>query len=165
MFNKIFSKENIKWLIVGFIIMALFVFVFAFGVWIGGEKARFSSNWADNYHKNFAGPQNGFNQNWRNMPGGEFINAHGLFGEVIKIDANSFVIKGRENMENVVIVNQDTIIKRLSDNIQLKDLKVGEFVVIIGSPNNSGQIEAKLIRIMPQQTSMAPGAFNPINFR
>jgi hypothetical protein len=147
--NKIFSKGNIKWLIVGFMIMALFVLVFAFGVWIGNEKAKFSYNWADNYHKNFAGPQNGFSQNWRDMPGGDFINAHGVFGEVIKIDENSFVIRGRENIENIIIVSQDTVIKRLSSDIKLKDLKIGEFVVIIGSPNNSGQIEAKLIRIMP----------------
>jgi len=147
--NKIFSKENIKWLIVGFIIMALFVLVFAFGAWVGGEKAKFSCNWADNYHKNFAGPQNGFGQNWQDMPGGDFINGHGVFGEIIKIDENSLVVGGKENMENIIIINKDTTIQRFRDDIKLTDLKLGEFVVIIGSPNDSGQIEAKLIRIMP----------------
>lgn len=147
--NKIFSKENTKWLIMGFVVMALLVLVFAFGVWVGNEKAKFSFNWADNYHKNFAGPQNGFNKDWRDMPGGDFINAHGVFGEIIKMDKNSFVIKGKENIENIIIIDQDTVIRRLSDNIKLQDLKVGEFVVVIGSPNNSGQIEAKLIRVMP----------------
>jgi hypothetical protein len=147
--NKIFSKENVKWLIVGFIIMALFVLIFAFGVWIGGEKARFSSDWADNYHKNFAGPQSGFNQNWQDMPGGDFINGHGVFGEIIKIDEGSFIIKGKENMENIIIVGKDTMIQRFRDDIKLTDLRVGEFVVVIGSPNDSGQIEAKLIRILP----------------
>jgi hypothetical protein len=160
--NKIFSKENIKWLITSFVIIALFFLIFAFGVQIGDRKARFSCDWANNYQNNFAGPRDGFGQPWQNLPGGDFINANGVFGEIIKINENDFIIKGKGGIENIIIINQDTTIQRFRDNIGLKDLKIGEFVVVIGSPNKSGQIEAKLIRVLPPgpTTMQLPRNFN-----
>ena len=34
---------------------------FSAGVHVGYRKAGFSEGWGDNYHRNFAGPNNGFN--------------------------------------------------------------------------------------------------------
>jgi hypothetical protein len=47
----------------------------------------------------------------------------------------------------------DTEIRRFKDVIQLNDLKVNEPIVVIGEPNDSGQIIAKFIRMMPFPSS------------
>ena len=37
----------------------------------------------------------------------------------------------------------------MGNNLTIKDLKIDDFVVVIGTPDEQGQIEAKFIRIMP----------------
>ena len=38
----------------------------------------------------------------------------------------------------------------MRDEIKISDLKIGDFIVVIGSPNTDGQVEAKFIRLMPE---------------
>jgi len=91
---------------------------------------------------------------------GDFIEGHGTFGEIIKINNSDLVIRGREDIEKVVNITKDTIIKNRRETIKKENLKVGNQIVVIGSPNEQGQIEAELIRLMPlpKETS-----FNPDN--
>ena len=144
--NKKINSDALKWVIAGLIGFIVLFLTFGAGVKVGALKARYSYKWAENYHKNFGGPKSGFINNWRRFPVGDFINGHGSFGEIIEIKDSSFVIKGRENIEKVVIINKDTVITKSRETIK-DGLKVGDNVVIIGSPNEAGQIEAKLIRI------------------
>jgi len=145
--SKKMNYDTIKWIIIGLAGFVLIVLIFSIGMFVGGMKVRFSYRWAEEYHKNFAGPQVGFFGDWKqNLPGGDFIESHGIFGEIIELNNSGFVIKGRENIEIVIITMDDTVIKR--GGVRIKNgLKIGDTVVIIGSPNNQGQIEAKLIRI------------------
>ena len=70
-------------------------------------------------------------------------------------------------MEKIILVSDATIIKRFQDTIKLADLKVDDYIVVIGEPNNAGQIEAKLIRLMPPEPKNAlPKPFpSPMHFR
>jgi hypothetical protein len=124
-------------------------------------KARFSYSWAESYHKNFAGPREGFFGDWRNPPPlpGDFIESHGTFGEIIKVNDSDFVIKGRDNIEKLIIIKEDTVIEKGKITIKKDELKVGNQVVIIGSPNEQGQIEAKLIRIFNGEDIKTPPSF------
>ncbi|MDP2934681.1 MAG: hypothetical protein Q8N59_02885 [bacterium] len=155
--NKKSHRDLLKWIIVGIVIFVYSVCVFGTGVFVGGTKARFSYRWAENYHRNFGGPGNGFMRDLRmSPPNNEFIEGHGTFGQIIKIGDSDFVIKGQENVEKVVIINKDTVITIGRQTITKADLKVGEQVVVIGSPNDAGQIEAKLIRVFDGSTMMGP---------
>ena len=133
-------------IIAGFVVLAL---VFGAGIFVGGMKARFSYRWAENYHQNFAGPRNGFMGDWRNFPSApeNFIESHGTFGEIIKINGSDFVIKGQNDMEKVIVINENTVIEKGRTAIKKDELKVGDSIVVIGSSNDKGQIEAKLIRL------------------
>ncbi len=150
--NLFKSKNDVfKWIIVGLAIFVVVVLIFGAGVFVGEMKARFSYRWAENYHKNFGGPQGGF---MGGLPGNfpppsDFIEGHGTFGEIIKINDSDFVIKGEDDVEKIVIIGNETIMNAGRKTIQKDDLKVGDHAVIIGSPNENGQIEAKLVRIMP----------------
>ena len=140
--------DILKIIIYGLIGLIVAVLIFGAGVKVGGLKARYAYRWADNYHKNFAGPNRGFMMgDWRDLTKEDFMEAHGIFGEIIEINEKDFVIKGRKNTENVILTAPDTVIKNGRETIEKSGLKTGDRVVVIGSPNEQGQIEAKLIRI------------------
>jgi hypothetical protein len=145
--KKIFENPDVlKGVLIclgGFVALIL---VFGAGVKVGEIKARYSYRWAENYHKNFAGPRGGFmGGDWRKMPRSEFMEAHGAFGEIIELKDNGFVIKGRGDTEKLIVITSDTVIKIGMETVE-DGLKIGDRVVVIGSPNSEGQIEAKLIR-------------------
>jgi len=155
--GKKIRSDVLKWIIIGLVVFAIIILIFSAGMFVGGMKAKFSYSWAENYHKNFAGPRDGFLGDWRSFPPpGGFIEGHGTFGEVIKINDSDFVIKGQGDVEKLIIINQSTIIKRGMDTIKKEDLKIGDIVVVIGSPNGEGQIEAKLIRIFNEEGMKGP---------
>ena len=147
------ERDILKWVLVGLVVFIVLALVFKIGMFVGEKKAQFSFRWAENYHKMFAGPKAGFLGNLRMPPFSEFIEGHGTVGEIIKIEGNNLVVKGRGDVEKLILVNEKTIIKSGFKNIKVSDLKIGDIIVIIGSPNEKGQIEAKLIRVFPPKTS------------
>lgn len=158
-FNKYFQSKGflaITWIIATVIIVLV---VFTVGMFIGYKKADFSYRWGENYHRNFAGPRGGFMINLGGFPGNDFIEAHGIFGQILKIDGSSLIVNDRGNTEKIVLIKDDTVINRQRENIKISDLKIDDYIVVIGNPNSEGQIEAKLIRIMPAPPTGAP---NPL---
>ncbi|MFA5076108.1 MAG: hypothetical protein WC480_01685 [Patescibacteria group bacterium] len=143
--DKIFQSKVFKGLIIGLGVLIILLLVFKAGMVVGIKKADFSCRWSDNYHRNFGGPQGGFLGGFDDR---NFMDAHGVFGQIIKIDGQTLIIKGPDNVEKIVLLDGASIM-RGKDNIQPTELKIDDPIVVIGSPNNDGQIEAKLIRIMP----------------
>jgi len=144
-------KEIIKsrlYIVVILSLAAIMVLVLTFGVgmYAGFHKARFSYKWGENYHQNFGGPRGGF---FENFGGKDLIDANGVAGQIIKINNSTLVIKGRDNVEKIVLVKEDIVIRRLTETIKLSDLKIDDNIVVIGEPNDQGQIEAKFIRALP----------------
>ena len=138
-------------------VMAVICLVFGGGMYVGYHKARFSYQWGENYHKNFGGPRSGF---MGDFGGKDLIDANGVAGQIIKIDPSTssgqvpmLVIKGRDNIEKIVAIKEDTVIRRLNETVKLSDLKINDFVVVIGEPNENGQIEAKFLRTIPASAS------------
>ncbi len=158
--KKPLNPDILKWAVAGLLGFVIIVFVFGVGIWVGTEKARFSYGWAESYHKNFGGPKTGFLGNWREFPAGDFIEGHGSFGEIIGINNDNIVVKDRGNTEKIILLKENTTIERFRDTIKPEELKVGDFIVVIGSPNDSGQIEAELIRVLPAPQSFLPPESN-----
>jgi len=135
--------------------LALLVGVFIGGVALGLRKARFSNDWSDNYQRNFVGPRGGPLGVMRGWGGYDFMDAHGTAGTIIKIVAGAsadqaiLTIKDANNTEKSVVANVQTTIQQFRQTIKLTDLKDGVNVVVIGEPDNQGQIEAKFIRLLP----------------
>jgi len=144
--NKIFQSKAFKIIIWTFAALAIILLIFEAGLVVGYKKANFSFQWGENYHLNFGGPRGGFLEDAR---GRDLIDAHGIAGKIIKIETSTMIIGGRDNVEKIVNLNDDTAIMRFHEQIKPADLKIGDLVVIIGDPNSSGQINAKFVRIMP----------------
>lgn len=141
--SKIFGIVILS--ITGLIVLC---FVFGLGVSVGTRRADFSYKWAEQYHNNFAGPVQGFFESILD-PQTEFIDSSGVIGQVIKIDGATLTIKGSDNVEKIIIAGKETLIMCQRQKLKLSELKSGDSVVIVGEPNNNGQVEADLIRIMP----------------
>ena len=161
MYREYFKSHKYKvlLLVIGFIIVGLGSF--AIGLRVGFDKARFSYKWGENYERNFIGPKQGNFQGGFDGPGrmigagrggfgmmGEgFRNGHGIGGDIISISDSSLVIKDELNNENKVNVTDKTIIKMFGEDLKLSGLKQDQRVVVMGRPNDSGSIDALLIRV------------------
>lgn len=144
-FSSFFKSKKfyiITWSVAGVIILLL---TFKVGVIVGYKKASFSYRWGENYHRNFAGPGKGF---LHDVADRNFIESHGTFGQIIKKDGTTLVVRSREMIEKIITIANDTVIRSGRDTATLNDLNVNDYIVIIGAPNTEGQIEAKFIRIM-----------------
>jgi len=143
--SKYFKTATIT---IGIILIALISF--AIGMDVGFHKAKFSYNWGDNYERNFVGPHMpppgpmGYFQDFQDR---EFRNAHGVSGEIISIADNSILIKDRDDKENTVSIDENTIIKKRQENLDLSGLKQGDKIVVVGRPGDNGMIKADIIRV------------------
>jgi len=127
---------------------------FKAGEFVGFRKASFSYRWGENYYRSFTGPRGGF---FGELGGRDFMMGHGTSGTIVKVATSTLVVQDRDNAEKVILITKNTVVNRFRDTIPASDLKENDNVVIIGSPNDAGQIEAKLIRVLPPPG--VPGAF------
>ncbi|MFA7208826.1 MAG: hypothetical protein WC120_00925 [Parcubacteria group bacterium] len=137
---------------------------FGTGVAVGLHKARFSSDFGRNYERNFMGGRfdgvpgpmggPGFfdgskypDKMMRQLEGRDLRNGHGLAGTVISVIDNNIIVKDKDNKESTVAVNDKTLIKSRQDDLKVGDLKTDDQIVVIGSPDDNGVINASLIRV------------------
>lgn len=144
--DDLLESKIFKVIILSIATFIVFIFVFGLGVCVGEKRAEFAFRWAEEYHNNFAGPKQGF---FGDMAGRQFMDANGLFGQIIKINGQALTVKGANDTEGNILITEKTTIITQKQKIELADLKIGDNVVVIGEPDGKGQIEANLIRVMP----------------
>ena len=100
----------------------------------------------DNYYRAFGQRDNRFMQGLygRDLPG-----ANGAVGKIVSISLPTIVVASRDGVEKDIVVGTSTVLRRFMDTVSPSDLKVEDFIVVIGSPNGQGQIEARFVRVMP----------------
>lgn len=137
---------------IGVVILAFLIF--SAGVAVGFHKAAFGRAWGEHYNENFGMGHKGGSKG--DMWGGGimgmgdyFPNAHGAIGKIIKIELPNIIVQDKDKTEKVILISGDTQIQKGRVGVPSTDLKIDDFVVIIGTPNEQGVIMAKLIRIFP----------------
>lgn len=151
---EFFQNKKIKWVMIGLGALAVLLLVFQLGLYVGYRKATFTFRWGDSYHRVFGGPKEGF---LRNFGGRELINGHGTVGDILSITGQSMVIKGPDNVEKVVSISDSTVIRKGWQNLKFTDLKVGDRVVVIGSPKDDGSVSANFIRVFDSDQAIGIG--------
>jgi hypothetical protein len=141
-----------KWLLMGLGGFIVLLLVFQLGMFVGYRKANFTFRWGDNYHRMFGGPQGGF---MRDFAGRDFTSGHGVAGQVVQVEDGLLIIKGSDEIEKIVTVKPETIIRRGRQTIKLSDLKIDDRLVVIGVPQDDGSIEARIIRLF-DSTDLSP---------
>lgn len=157
------ESKNFKKLIYAIGIVFIIFLIFQLGMIVGFRSASFSNDWGNNYERNF-GPIHKtpplVKDNLRDLP-----NAHGAIGKIIKIEFPNIVVLDKDQTEKVVVIKDDTNILERKDKITENSLIVDQFIIVIGNPNDQGQIEAKLIRIIPspEEINLNMSEFNNKN--
>lgn len=124
---------------VGFLLIA--GIIFEAGVLVGLHKGGFSGQVGDNYERTF-GPRSG-------EPGMGLPNPHGAFGKIVTVTLPTFTVENDGMPEEIVRVASDTIVRNGRDTVDASKLTVGSYVIVLGAPSNAGDVDAKLIRIVP----------------
>src|ERR1035437_9156028 len=131
---------------IGIIIVVMLIF--EGGIVVGFHKASFGENWGENYSENF-----GFGAQEGNMTGtgmlGYSPNGDGAIGKILKIALPGIIVQDRDNTEKALLVNINTKVQKGRNTVLITDLQVDDYVVVIGSPDAKGVIDAKFIRIIP----------------
>jgi hypothetical protein len=149
-FKELAESKSFRGILMGIGISVVLLLVFQAGMFVGFRKAAFSYKFGDNYYRAFGdrGPKP-FEGKFRDG----LIEGHGVVGKIVSIKLPTFVVSGPDELEKVIVINDDTRIRRFDDTLKDTDLKVDDFTVILGNPNESSQIEAKLIRVLPPPPS------------
>jgi len=121
---------------------------FSLGVNVGERKARHMDGWAENYGRMFP-PRIGFPGDMPFAPP-PMPDSHGVFGKVISVSGQDVVVQGQDGVEQNVLVTSSTDIRLGRDQAKVTDIKPDEGASVFGTPNDKGQIEARLIRLMSQ---------------
>ncbi len=162
-YKNLFQSKNFSRLlwIIGILIIVLVIF--HAGILVGYHRAEFSFRGGENYYQNFGGRRGNFLMGMHHDQ--DFSNSHGAIGKIVKIDtpSSTFVIEDQDKVEKIIDIAGDTAIRRFRDDIKLADLKINDFVVVIGSPNDAGQIKAQVVRVMPAPPEFFMGAGTSTN--
>lgn len=156
--NNFFQSKNFKKVLYGVGIAIAVLLIFQAGMFVGYKKASFSYRWGDNYYRTFGGHRGGermmIGRMMDSFRGKDFTNSSGAIGKIVNINLPALTIENSDGIEKMILIADDTVIRRFRERVKTNGLKIGDFVVVIGAPNNNAQVEAKIVRIMP----------NPENF-
>ena len=137
--------QNVLWVVGG---VALALGIFQAGVFVGFTKARFSLGAGDRYYHSIFGPE----QSHMGIPGPEFPGGHGALGKIIRIDQTGLVIADQSNIEKIVTIDKNTVIKQDHNIVSASSLSENESVIVFGVPDqDDNSIKALFIRILPNQ--------------
>jgi hypothetical protein len=155
--SNIFFQSKAFKIAVAVIGLLVVVFVsFGVGVLVGYNKAQFSCSWGDNYRHNFGGnrlmPEFFGTAGPAGAPGTPpnpgFISGHGAFGSILDVTSSSIAVSGEDGVERTANISSSTILREDGGSIEIDDLRVGDHIVVIGSPDSQGQINATFVRVL-----------------
>lgn len=157
--TRIHPSKPVRSLVITLAILVAILAIFGFGMVAGYEKARFSGRFGDQYQRMFVDGRGKFSVSSRgpgmmampeveSLPGG-----HGAVGEIVNVSLPQIVVAGPDNLERIALIGDDTLIRRFRESASVSDLQAGETVVILGSPDGDGRIQAKLVRILPHSAA------------
>ncbi len=147
------KSASFKGILIGLCIAIAALIIFQAGITVGERRSTFARHFGDSFERNFRNPRDdGFAR--RKLPGGsDMPGGHGAVGEIVSIALPQIIVAGQDKFEKTVVVGGSTEIREFRDTLKADELKVGNFIIVLGSPNDNGEIEAKLIRLLP-----SPGA-------
>jgi hypothetical protein len=80
-----------------------------------------------------------------------FLTGHGAVGKITQIEAATITLQTRDGATQTILTDNQTRFDRGGTKLtklNLRDLKVGDQIIVTGAPNAQGQIKAKLIRVL-----------------
>lgn len=145
-FLKIPKTKTLLWILCSILVVLV---AFGLGVVVGYRRAVFASGWSENYYHNFydMSPDHGFFMTGIGSGASQPFNPHGVAGEVVDIGSSTLSVQDADGEAQSVFVASATPIREMNGSILFTAIQIGDHVTIIGQPNDSGQVEARFIRV------------------
>ncbi len=134
-------------------VVLIAIFVFSLGMAVGFFKGQFSERWDKHYMEVLGGPRSPlsvFSDRDDRAP-----TPHGTAGQIISYNNGQIMVKGPGDIEDVVIISPNTVIRQAHQQGTTTDIKSGSWITAIGLPDESGRLVASFIRIMPPPPNYA----------
>jgi hypothetical protein len=135
------GKKSMK-LLGGLIVLLV---VFQAGVFVGFHKASIGFGFDEHAFRAY---REHFHRGPMGMPLDDFPEAHGALGRVILVSLPTLIVEEKGNTK-IVRIGERTVVRRGHDKVSPTNIAPEDFVVVIGSPNDMSEIDAKFIRILP----------------
>lgn len=159
--KKLYFYKELRVIAYIFGVLCIAGVIFQVGVFIGYHKANFGREWGDHYRNNFGMERP---DSFKGMIHGKLPSSHGALGKVLKVSLPTFIVQDKDGTEKTILINEKTLIRLGMQNASSSSLTSDNLVIVFGEPTNQGQIEAKLIRIMPSGFDMSTSSRNHMMF-
>ena len=150
------KSESFRGVLIGVVVVIVALVIFQAGMVIGGRKTSFACRFGENFERNFRDSRGGNFFRMPGGPGGNIPSGHGAVGKIVSIALPNVVVADPDNLEKTLILGEKTLIRQFQKELKPSDLKVGDNIVTLGTPNENGQIEAQLIRLLPPSVNQLP---------
>ncbi len=148
--NNFFQNNKSQRIILILAIIVIALGLFEAGHELGYRKGSFSRQWDERQYRQFSNSRSPFSPF---MMMGQEPNPHGAIGQIITKNPPRLIVQGQNKIEEIIVFDDKTSIRKFRDNASTSDLIVGANIVVFGEPNDDGEIKARLIRIMPDANS------------
>ncbi len=145
--HSTFESKTLRRVLIALLAIISVLVVFQAGVVVGRHEAGFAYRFGDSYYRVFrSGEDRGMpmGSSFFNLPGG-----NGAFGKIIKVSLPTFLVEEPRGEEKVVLLNASTTIRSGEQIISSSTLAEDDYVVVIGNPNDSSQVVARFVRVLP----------------
>lgn len=145
-----FQNNKFQKIILILAIIIVILGIFQLGFQFGYRHGSFSRQWDERTFNQFGQGRTSFSPY---MMMGGMPNPHGAFGQIISNQLPKLIVQDGDRDESIIILDKNTAIRKQRSIGSTSDLTVGAEIVTFGDPNDNGEIKARLIRIMPANTS------------
>ncbi|MCL4208415.1 hypothetical protein KJZ63_02150 [Patescibacteria group bacterium] len=80
-------------------------------------------------------------------------------GEIIAVDGQSLTIKSQDGSTKIVLLSDKTTVNKTEAGAT-SDLKTGESIMVVGTPNQDGSLTAQVINLGERLTKVVPQTTN-----
>lgn len=142
------KTKSLLWTLCGVLVILI---VFGLGIAVGYHRAIFASGYGENYYRNFY--QGPFTGPMASIPGPPPMNMHGVAGEVLDVSSGTLSVRDLGGNEQSVLILPGTAIREMNNNIPENEIQPDDQIIVIGEPNDAGQVEARFIRVFESTTT------------
>ncbi len=81
-----------------------------------------------------------------------FSGSHGAIGTLQAVQEKSLTLELRDGTTQTISIDYKTRLERKQKKITLADLRTGERLLVVGTPDEQGQIKGRLIHVLEPRT-------------
>ncbi len=144
-YRDIFQSRSWSSIIFVLGVLLVVLLVFQAGIFIGYRSASFSYGRLSGYQDGMGNPRSILAPFVHDA---DDPNPHGTVGQIVSIQLPFLMIKGAQNAEEIVAVSGTTTVRSMRDTASTSMLRIGDQVIVIGAPDEGGQMHAAFIRIL-----------------